>query len=397
MDGVCSLATTKANLTTVASGACDGEIRIWDLSDQTTVRSHAKAHAGFVRGLTCSRGGEVLVSCGDDKLIKLWRLGGERGAVMKAEEGSDDEDEEETGEARMLLSTIYGKNAFVGVDHAWEGTTFATVGGSVVEVWDHQRNKPQHTFSWGTASPTAVRFNPSEPQLFATAASDRNICLYDLRTQTPVQKTVLRMRTNALAWNPREAFNFTAANEDHNLYTFDMRKLDKALCVHKDHVSAVMDIDYSPTGKEFVTGSYDRTVRIFGSQNGHSREVYHTKRMQRVFNVRFSQDSKFVFSASDDMNVRIWKAKASASLKTLLPRERKKLEYEDKLKQRYGHMTEVKRIARHRHLPKSIQKAGRMKEIMKKSDQRKEGNRRAHGQGAPIVPERKKSIVRTEK
>lgn len=57
----------------------------------------------------------------------------------------------------------------------------------------------------------------------------------------------------------------------------------------------------------------------------------------------------------------------------------------------------MKRIARHRHLPKSIQKAGRVKEIMKKSDQRKEANRRAHGQGAPIVPERKKSIVRTEK
>ena len=31
MDGVCSLATTRANLTTMASGACDGEIRIWDV------------------------------------------------------------------------------------------------------------------------------------------------------------------------------------------------------------------------------------------------------------------------------------------------------------------------------------------------------------------------------
>lgn len=29
------------------------------------------------------------------------------------------------------------------------------------------------------------------------------------------------------------------ANEDHNLYTFDMRKMKRALMVHKDHVSAV--------------------------------------------------------------------------------------------------------------------------------------------------------------
>ena len=36
-----------------------------------------------------------------------------------------------------------------------------------------------------------------------------------------------------------EAFNFSVANEDHNCYTFDMRRLDTAMKVHTDHVSAV--------------------------------------------------------------------------------------------------------------------------------------------------------------
>ena len=31
-----------------------------------------------------------------------------------------------------------------------------------------------------------------------------------------------------------------------------------AFPVHEDHVSAIMTLDYAPTGKEFVTGSYDR-------------------------------------------------------------------------------------------------------------------------------------------
>jgi WD40 repeat protein len=75
----------------------------------------------------------------------------------------------------------------------------------------------------------------------------------------------------------------------------------------QDFVSAVMDVDYSPTGREFVAGGYDRSVRIFSHLGGHSREVYHTKRMQRVFAVRFSGDGGYVFSGSDDMNVRIWK------------------------------------------------------------------------------------------
>lgn len=34
-----------------------------------------------------------------------------------------------------------------------------------------------------------------------------------------------------------------------------------------------MEVDYSPTGREFVAGSYDRSVRIFAYQGGHSREV----------------------------------------------------------------------------------------------------------------------------
>lgn len=78
-----------------------------------------------------------------------------------------------------------------------------------------------------------------------------------------------------------EAFNFAAASEDHNVYIYDMRKMTRALNVLKDHVSAVMDVDFSPTGEELVTGSYDRSIRIFKTREGHARDIYHTKRMQR--------------------------------------------------------------------------------------------------------------------
>ena len=42
-----------------------------------------------------------------------------------------------------------------------------------------------------------------------------------------------------------------------------------------------MDVDYSPTGQEIVTGAYDRSIRIYRASDGHSRDIYHTKRMQR--------------------------------------------------------------------------------------------------------------------
>ena len=174
-----------------------------------------------------------------------------------------------------------------------------------------------------------------ERDLFASCGSDRSIALYDIRAASPLRKVVMQKRPNRVAWNPQEAFNFTVASEDNNLYSFDMRRLDIASCVHKDFTSAVMDVDYSPTGREFAAASYDRSVRIFEFSTGRSREVYHTKRMQRVFAVRFSGDGAYVYSGSEDMNVRIWKAVAAAPLGTQLPREWKRLQYNKALVEKF--------------------------------------------------------------
>lgn len=97
-----------------------------------------------------------------------------------------------------------------------------------------------------------------------------------------------------------------------------------------------MDIDYAPTGREFVSGSYDRTVRIFPVNTGKSREVYHGQRMQkskfiilfkdlikyfkflRIFAVCYSLDNEYVISGSEDMNIRLWKSNASKPLGTVI-------------------------------------------------------------------------------
>merc|ERR1712100_441305 len=117
--------------------------------------------------------------------------------------------------------------------------------------------------------------------------------------------------------------------------------------------------------------------------------------MQRVWSVLFSGDAKWVMSASDDFNIRLWKANAAKGVKPLLPREERSLKYQDKPKERFKETADVKRIARHRHLPKAVLKASRLKGIIKASKQRKQKNLRAHSKAGavPHVAERKKNIV----
>lgn len=125
-----------------------------------------------------------------------------------------------------------------------------------------------------------MKFNPSQHHVLAAVSTDRSICLYDIRANAPINKLYLKNKSSALCWNPQEPMNFVVGNENSHCYTFDMRKFEQAKMIHKDHVNAILDIDFSPTGKEFVSASFDKTIRIFRATDGRSREVYHTKRMQ---------------------------------------------------------------------------------------------------------------------
>jgi WD repeat and SOF domain-containing protein 1 len=191
-----------------------------------------------------------------------------------------------------------------------------------------------------------------------------------------------------------EAFNFAVGSEDHNIYIFDMRNLSRSLNILKDHVAAVMDVDFSPTGEELVSASYDRTIRLWNRSTGHSRDVYHTKRMQRVFCAAYTPDSKYVLSGSDDGNIRLWRAQASERSGIKSARQRQKLEYDAALIERYKHMPEIKRIHRHRHVPKQVKKAGEIKREEIKAIQRRVENRRKHSKAPPKrASEREKMVL----
>lgn len=380
-DGVTCLARNPRRLGSLLSGCADGEVRLWDVAAKRCLR-RLLGHQGAVRGISLTPSGEAAVTASTDCTVKLWKV-----PFAPFEGGPVEEDASPVVE-------FSGKNAFLGIDHHWQRAQFVTAG-AAVDLWDHERSVPVASFSWGSDTVTSARFNPAEPDLFATTGSDRGVALYDLRSAAPVRKVVMQTKSNAVAWNPMEALNFTVASDDSCLYTYDMRRLDSSLCVHKDFVSAVMDVDYSPTGREFVAGAYDRSVRIFAHNGGHSREVYHTKRMQRVFAVRFSGDATYVYSGSDDMNVRVWKANASEQLGTLLPRERAKAAYNAALVERHKHLPEIKRIVRHRHLPASLYKAGKLRRTMGESERRRTQNRVAHSApgAVKVKPARRKKIV----
>ncbi len=123
-------------------------------------------------------------------------------------------------------------------------------------------------FEWGEDSLSKVAFNPSQKNILAGVGLNRGVVLYDIRGKTPLYQSILQNKSACICWNPQEPLNFTVGNDDANCYTFDMRKMNNIMKIHKGHIGSIMDIDYSPTGKEFVTGAFDKTVRIFPIDSG---------------------------------------------------------------------------------------------------------------------------------
>ncbi|KAJ7662202.1 WD40 repeat-like protein [Mycena polygramma] len=377
VDAVEVLAKQPGSLTTVASGSWDGGVIVHHLARRSQLLHAPQAHKGKVSGVCFSREGRLL-SCGVDKNIKLWSV------------------ENSQTEAPQPVSVFTGKSAFNSIDHHNSDPLFATAS-NLVQIWDETKSLPVSNLTFPTSTETinSVRFNLSETSVLASIGSDRTFTLYDIRTGKAERRVVMQMSSNALSWSPTFPTTVLLASEDHNLYTFDIRHLAAPSQIYKGHVAAVMSCDWAPTGLEFVSGGWDRTVRIWKDGRGHSPEVYHTKRMQRVSSALFTQDARFVLSGSDDGNVRIWKAKAAERMGVVTARERAAIEYRDSLKDRWKTDAEVGRVVRSRHIPRPVYQASKLKRTMLEAARVKDERRRKHTRAGAQKPkaERKKLVV----
>jgi len=180
------MAKDPSSLQHFASGAGDGNIKVWELTSREEIFS-ASAHESIVKGL-CWTKDRQLLSCASDKTVKLWKPYASHGDVP--------------------VATYLGDNAFTGISHHRSESVFA-VSSNVINVYDISRSSgaPLHTLQWPTSADTMndVSFNQTETSILASCATDRSICIYDLRTSSPVAKTILSLSSNKVAWNPMEA------------------------------------------------------------------------------------------------------------------------------------------------------------------------------------------------
>jgi WD40 repeat protein len=85
--------------------------------------------------------------------------------------------------------------------------------------------------------------------------------------------------------------------------------------VLKGHRDRIWSIAYSPDGTRLVSGSVDRTVRIWDVRNGKMVALL-TGHSDYVMSVAYSPNGKYVASGSQDRTVRIWDAEIGTEIAT---------------------------------------------------------------------------------
>ena len=265
--------------------------QLWDRTTRQTINIFAPH--GPVASVKFSQDGQYLVTAGWDNTARIWNVA--------------------TGQTEQKL---IGHRRFV------NDATFSPDGKKVVtasddhtaRIWDVATAREIQQFREHQDKVSTAVFS-SDGQRILTASSDGKACIWDAATGEIIQQfDDYQQPLLAAVFSPNGKY-VLAGGEDKdntariwNLKTkkpmlFDDENVD-GLLGHTDRITSVA---FSPDGLRVVTGSADRTAKVWELRTG--REVLTLRHHQSALtSVTFSPDGRHIVTASRDKTAIIWMA-----------------------------------------------------------------------------------------
>ncbi|MBN9123044.1 MAG: PQQ-binding-like beta-propeller repeat protein [Planctomycetes bacterium] len=201
-------------------------------------------HAGPVTGLAVTADGKFLVTCGDDKTVRVWEV--TSGKQLRSFQG------------HMTKATAVAVRG--------DGRQVASASDDgAVRVWDLNTTDDHRAMTDSKESLWAVAISPDGKKL-ATAGADKLIRVYDPETGKLRTTLDAGAAMTTLAFLP-DNNRLAAAGGDKLVKVWDVAA-KKVATELPGHTLAVLAVAASEDGKLIVSGSADATVRGFDPDGG---------------------------------------------------------------------------------------------------------------------------------
>ena len=82
----------------------------------------------------------------------------------------------------------------------------------------------------------------------------------------------------------------------------------------KGHSATVESIAYSPDGRYIISGSSDRTIRMWDAETGSPVSMPLEGHTDALSSVAFSPDGRHILSGSEDGTIRVWDARSPSTV-----------------------------------------------------------------------------------
>jgi len=256
----------------LASASDDHQVKLWDVATEECLHTYI-GHTFSVNAVTFSPDGQIIASSAQDSTIRLWRTF--------------------PGNLSPEIQTLVGHNGRVwSIAFSPDGRTLVSGGEDLtVRLWNVATGECVAEWEAHTAWVRFVAYSP-DGRSIATASYDRSIKIWDITNQ-----------------NPR--------------LIPEVGDLKSGICIptclhtltgHQQPVSAIA---FSPDGRQLVSSSFDKTIKLWDTNSGKCVKTLLGHR-NRIWTVAFSPNGRQIASGGDDNHTKIWDLERERCIKTIV-------------------------------------------------------------------------------
>jgi WD40 repeat protein len=275
----------------IASGSHDAAVIVWDMRSGAEVAKFT-GHSSAVTSVAFSSDCTLLASGSNDASIIIWNLA--TSAWLHRIWGS---------RVNSVAFADDGYRVISGVEHSptrgginvWDAaSSFRTL-----SVWDRTGGAVTSVALTSRGRVSIIDLH----QCAAYGSSDRSVSIWDLTTNTLVAKLTGHSEAVTSVAFSADGTRLISGSRDKTIRVWDSSVLTNDTRPPPVHEGLVGCIAFSRDGSLIASGSHNKTARVQTTSGNIITLKGHTG---RVFSVAFSSDSSKIVTGSDDSAARVW-------------------------------------------------------------------------------------------